>query len=247
MATVFHLAILETDTTPTSISDVEGTYADIVEKFVRCGLDQAEKPIPEVRITKWNVVEGQSYPDLAEVDAIFLTAGRYSAYDDYPWAFRLMGLIQKAYEKEIPMLAICYGHQILARALGGKVTINPKGSELSVTSIDLTPQGADLFGVKSLNVHQMHLDAVVELPPGMDIIGSSSRCDVQLLYQKGRVFGIQGHPEANSFVIKESLKARLCQNLIDSDTYHDAMSQADRVHDGKLFSRVVPRFLFDDC
>jgi hypothetical protein len=75
MATEFHLAILETDITPTSISEAEGTYADIVEKFVRCGLDQAEKPIPKVRVTKWNVIEGQSYPDLTEVDGIFLTAG----------------------------------------------------------------------------------------------------------------------------------------------------------------------------
>jgi GMP synthase-like glutamine amidotransferase len=90
----------------------------------------------------------------------------------------------------------------------------------------------------------MHLDAVVELPPGMEIIGSSSRCDVQLLYQKGRVLGIQGHPEANAFVIKESLNARFCQNLIDSDTYQQALSHADGAHDGGLFSRVVPRFLF---
>jgi GMP synthase-like glutamine amidotransferase len=90
----------------------------------------------------------------------------------------------------------------------------------------------------------MHLDAVVEIPPGTKIIGSSSRCDVQLLYQKGRVLGIQGHPEANAFVIEKSLDARLEDNLIDEKTYQEAVSQADRKHDGEMFSRVIPKFLF---
>lgn len=93
----------------------------------------------------------------------------------------------------------------------------------------------------------MHLDTVVEVPPGMKSIGSSFRCEVQLLYQKSRVLGIQGHPEATAFVIKESLNARLCQNLIDRETHQEALSQADRAHDGRLFSRAVPRFLFGDC
>jgi GMP synthase-like glutamine amidotransferase len=169
MAKTFHLAILETDVTPTSISDVEGTFADGVERFVRCGLNKAQAPIPEVRITKWNVVERQSYPTLEDVDGLFLTAGSmtlrsllkyivcqltliigYSAYDDHPWAFPLMDFLKKAYENEIPILSICYGLQILTRALGGRVTKNPKGSELSITAVDLTPEGVDLFGAKSL-------------------------------------------------------------------------------------------------
>lgn len=61
-----------------------------------------------------------------------------------------MDFIKEAYRKEIPILAICYGHQILARALGGKVTENPRGAELSVTPVELTPEAFDLFGVRSL-------------------------------------------------------------------------------------------------
>lgn len=61
-----------------------------------------------------------------------------------------MDFLKESYQKRIPILAICYGHQILARALGGKVIKNPKGCEISVTKVNLTPSGTDLFGTDHL-------------------------------------------------------------------------------------------------
>ncbi|KAF7555159.1 hypothetical protein G7Z17_g2380 [Cylindrodendrum hubeiense] len=203
MTSVFRLAILETDKTPSSISDTQGSYGDIVERLVRRGFEQAEGPVPELQITKWDVVKAQSYPRLDEIDGI------------------------------------------LARALGGRVIKNPKGCELSVTKVDLTPSGIDLFGVGHLNLHQMHLDTVVETPPGMEILGSSAISEVQFMYEPGRVLGIQGHPEANAFIIKQYLDSRFEQNLIEDREYQEALSKIDSEHDGDLFAKAIPKFLFE--
>ncbi|KAH7010077.1 class I glutamine amidotransferase-like protein [Ilyonectria destructans] len=245
MTSVFRMAILETDKTPSSISDTQGSYGDIVERLLRRGFKQAEGPIPELQVTKWDVVGAQSYPQLDEIDGLFLTAGKYAAYDDYPWAFKLMDFLKESYQKRIPILAICYGHQILARALGGKVIKNPKGCELSVTKVNLTPSGIDLFGTDHLNLHQMHLDTVVGIPPGMEIIGSSAISEVQFMYEPGRVLGVQGHPEANGFIIKKYLESRFEKDLIEARQYEEALSKIDTKHDGDVFAKAVPKFLFD--
>ncbi|KPM35280.1 hypothetical protein AK830_g11291 [Neonectria ditissima] len=242
MTSVFRIAILECDNTPSSISDTQGSYGDIVERFLRRGFEQTASQTPKLEVTKWNVLQSQSYPRLTEIDGLFLTAGKYSAYDDYPWAFKLIDFLKEAYHARIPIAAICYGHQILARALGGKVLKNPKGSELSVTRVDLTACGAALFETDHLNLYQMHLDTVVDAPPGMEVIGSSARSSVQLLYEPGRILGIQGHPEANPFQIKEYLHSRFAENLISADVYEEALSKVHDKQDGDAFSAALPKF-----
>ncbi|KAH7123489.1 class I glutamine amidotransferase-like protein [Dactylonectria estremocensis] len=245
MASIFRLAILETDETPVSIAETQGSYGEIVERLVRRGFAQAEGSVPELHITKWDVVKAQSYPSLGEIDGIFLTAGKYAAYDEYPWASKLIGFLKQSYIGHIPILAICYGHQILARALGGTVIKNPKGCELSVTRIDLTPSGIDLFETDHLNLHQMHLDTVVDLPSGMQTLGSSAISEVQFMYEAGRVLGVQGHPEANGFIIKDNLDSRFEKNLIEVEEYEAALSKINLEHDGDVFAKAIPKFLLD--
>jgi GMP synthase-like glutamine amidotransferase len=89
--------------------------------------------------------------------AVFLPAGLlltvctgYAAYDNHPWSLRLIDLIRAAYAQQIPLVGICYGFQLMSRALGGLVTENPMGSELTVTNVTLTPLGQELIGDGSL-------------------------------------------------------------------------------------------------
>jgi GMP synthase-like glutamine amidotransferase len=84
----------------------------------------------------------------------------YAAYDDHPWSLRLIDLIRAAYAQHIPLVGICYGFQLMSRALGGLVTENPLGSELTVTDVTLTPLGKELIGDSSL--------VSIASPPPMD-------------------------------------------------------------------------------
>lgn len=74
----------------------------------------------------------------------------HDADEDDPWVPKLVDFIQKAYEAKKPIMGLCYGHQIISRALGGGVSRNPKGWEITVKEIELTPAGSKLFGRESV-------------------------------------------------------------------------------------------------
>lgn len=88
----------------------------------------------------------------------------HDADEDDPWVPNLVDFIQRAYQAKRPIMGLCYGHQIIARALGGKVSRNPKGWEITVKKIDLNPAGSKLFGTESvvspqpslIHVHTRH-------------------------------------------------------------------------------------------
>ncbi|KAF7563638.1 hypothetical protein G7046_g440 [Stylonectria norvegica] len=242
---VFHLAILETDTAPESIAGKHGSYGDIIETSLRKGLAQAGNPISDLKVTKWDVIIAQVYPALDSIDAVFVTAGQHDADKDDPWVPKLLEFVQGAYAAKKPILGLCYGHQIISRALGGKVSRNPGGWEVTVKQVNLTPQGSNLFGKKSISLHQMHRDAVVQIPSGLEVIGSTSQCEIQILYRKGRVLTAQGHPEFNSFMCLEMLEERRAAKILDGEILEDATSKVDLEHDGVIFWKKAWDFMLD--
>lgn len=93
-------------------------------------------------------------------------------------------------------------------------------------------------------IHQMHKDAVIQAPPGIDVIASSPRCDVQVMYQRGRVLSFQGHPEFDGDVSMSWLNERYEENLVSQDLYDDAVARVRIDHDGMVVMRAVCEFLF---
>ncbi|KAL6788967.1 hypothetical protein J3E68DRAFT_430214 [Trichoderma sp. SZMC 28012] len=85
--------------------------------------------------------------------------------------------------------------------------------------MDMTSIGQKLFGKNALMVHQMHRDAVVEVPPNIDVIASSCSCKVQMMFQPGRVLTIQGHPEFDSRISKSWLDQRYKEGLVGQELY----------------------------
>lgn len=91
----------------------------------------------------------------------------------------------------------------------------------------------------------MHRDAVVEAPQGIDVLGSSPRCDIQIMHSPGRVLAVQGHPEFNAFITGQLIELRHEQGLFDDKLFKDAASRASIDHDGAVFWEVACRFLLD--
>lgn len=74
----------------------------------------------------------------------------YSAAENDPWVPSLLGYVKQAYQAEIPIAVFCYGHQIIAKALGGQVTLSPGGYELGVQEVTTSSQGVEILGTKTL-------------------------------------------------------------------------------------------------
>ena len=160
------------------------------------------------------------------------------------------------------VVGICFGHQILARALGAKVGRNTEGWEISVNNINLTDTGRELFGKDTLvcgclfyriyltdmrfqSLHQMHRDIVCELPKDCINLGHSPVCGIQGFYRPKRILTVQAHPEFNDFIVSKIMEVRHEQKIFDDDLFTDGMSRAGLAHDGAVVGAAIIRFLLE--
>jgi GMP synthase (glutamine-hydrolysing) len=138
-------------------------------------------------------------PDLDDVDGIITCGGPQSANDDsLPWLHAQMDLLRAAHENEMPVVGICLGSQILARALAGEVARMEK-PEIGWHEVLLSPVGREdpvFAGVawRSVQPHWHH-EHVVTLPPGARLLASSQHCRVQAWGAGLRTYGFQWHIE----------------------------------------------------
>lgn len=142
--------------------------------------------------------EGVANLDISKYRRVVLTGSEASVLDEKPWIDMQMDLIRELVEKEIPLLGICFGHQLIARALGGAKCVKrmPNG-EFGWHKIQATNQ-SQIFQSISSPFYQLctHFYEVVKLPADFKNIASSEKCDVQAMEMKNKpVWGIQFHPE----------------------------------------------------
>ena len=128
-----HIGILKTDAVRPEWVPTFGEYPDMFERLVR-GADSS------ARFTTWDVEAGihPSEGEIDSVDGFIITGSKSSVYDDKSWIRDLEGLIQTLHAKRKKMVGICFGHQIIAKALGGLVSKSEKGWGVGINVYDLT-------------------------------------------------------------------------------------------------------------
>ncbi|KDQ51913.1 hypothetical protein JAAARDRAFT_40738 [Jaapia argillacea MUCL 33604] len=142
----------------------------------RPSLDLEEDAGPFV-LDAYNVFDGE-YPSEDEVDrykGILISGSAASAYENVDWINALIdyvGTIAKT-KPAIKLIGICFGHQIIARALSGTCVPNSGRWEVGPTSVDLSDVGREVFGVGRFNIEQFHRDHVPSVPPHFEAIGST--------------------------------------------------------------------------
>lgn len=131
-----------------------------------------------------------------------MSGARSDSFADTPWIVKLKGILRKVYEEtEIKLLGICFGHQILALAVGGRVGRAEAGWELGLRKVQFT--GGNLAAIM-----EVHRDQVLELPDSVEILGSSSKCPIEVYGVQNRVLGIQGHPEFATEVVRNLVEIK---------------------------------------
>jgi GMP synthase (glutamine-hydrolysing) len=197
------LLIVKTGSTVPAVAARRGDFED----WITAGLGAA----PE-RIRVVAVAEGEALPEVAAAAGIVVTGSPAMVTDREPWSVRTTDWLADAVAAQLPVLAICYGHQLLAEALGGKVARNPRGREIGTVEVALTAAAAEdalLGGLRGpLRVHASHLESVVELPPGAIHLASSA-LDPNHAFRFGpSAWGVQFHPEFDADIMRGYLEAR---------------------------------------
>ncbi|KAK4237794.1 glutamine amidotransferase class-I [Achaetomium macrosporum] len=245
------LAILVTDEPLPSVVAKLGRFDAIFTSLFRAACESLDPPEPlesQLALTAHDVVGAgdAAYPDPDTIDAVLITGSRYSAYADDDWIVRLTAYTRRLLDEgRVRVIGVCFGHQIVARALGAEVARSPLGWELSVTELELTEEGKRVFGADSLKIYQTHHDAVLAYPPSVIPLARTELCPTQGMYVPRRLITVQGHPEFSQFMMTEMLRVRHAAGIIPDGPFEDAMRRATDKHDGVAIGRAFLRFLWE--
>lgn len=205
------------------------------------------KDLKNVKII--NVINGESLPRLYDCAGVVITGSHAMVTDNKEWSIKVEKWIPKLLDKEIPVLGICYGHQLIAKALGGYVDYNPDGEKIGSIKIELTENAKDDILFSQLPnrffVNVSHAQSVFSLPREFKILIHNKDKSIYA-YNIGKyLWGIQFHPEFNKKVMIEYLFKTInaTKNVYRKDVFFSILKRLKETPQSykilKLFSSYI--------
>ncbi|MEM7523170.1 MAG: type 1 glutamine amidotransferase [Pseudomonadota bacterium] len=185
------LAILDLSTPTPTFADT-ATAAALTESWLAPHL-------PEAEFVGIDVSGGAPPPAAAAYDGYLLTGSEKGVYDDAPWIAPLKAFLRELRDANRPVFGICFGHQIMAEAYGGRAAKADKGFVIGVRGYE-TPDGAPI------DAHAMHQDQVISVPPGARVTAASAYCPVAALDYDFPARSVQFHPEFSTALVNDAIE-----------------------------------------
>ncbi len=195
----------------------------------------------DVRVV--DIADGDALPDVEACRGVVVTGSHAMVTDSLPWSMAIAAWIPSLIEANVPFLGICYGHQLLAHALGGHVGFHPGGKEIGTVAIHLLPDSSidPLFCSlpSPFQAHTTHSQAVLSLPQGAVRLASNSFEPNHAFRFGPCAWGVQFHPEYDmrimgSYIVEQAKELEM--------TGHDVPELLRTIRDTPVAATILRRF-----
>lgn len=198
-----NIGLLQCDDVADDLQARHGSYPDMIRSLLQAA-------DPRIQLTVFACHQGQFPQQASGMDGWITTGSKCGANDDADWIKQLADFMRALWQAKQPLVGICFGHQLMAKSLGGQVVRSPRGWGLGVypTTIVQREPWMSPWYADGLQLLASHQDQVLELPPQGRVLAQSGFCPIYMM-QVGETFlGIQGHPEFTRAYLADLLASR---------------------------------------
>ena len=230
-----NLGILKCDSVSAQFVAEHGQYPEMFDTLLR-------PADPNLRLTVFDAERGELPTDIHAVDAYLITGSRHGVNDGFPWIAQLEDFVRTLHRAGKKVVGICFGHQLIAKALGGRVIKSPKGWGVGMSQntmyrfkpwMEITP--------KQFNLLVSHQDQVVELPKLAEVLAGSDFCPNYMMQIGPNMLTIQGHPEFTTEYSRDLMISR--EDSIDDVLFAKAIKSLELREDDALIAAWIVQFL----
>lgn len=231
------LGILKTDEVRPEWVPEFGEYPDMFIELLR----QAD---PSLEFRVYDVEHGQYPAEIDEVDAYLITGSKSSVYDDKPWIATLMDFVRELDRRRKKLVGICFGHQLVAQALGGKTEKSAKGWGVGLHTHHFSevPSWNDEKDM-SFDILVSHQDQVVTNAAGARVLAGSEFCENAVCQVGEHILTFQGHPEFVPEYSREIMEFR--RKTIGEPVYHKGVASLAVAPQRERVARWILNFVGD--
>lgn len=219
------IGILQTGLAPDTLAPEMGDYPDMFARLLGGH---------GFTFRTWRVVDGEFPAAVTEADGWLITGSRHGVYEDHPWIPPLEAFIRAAFAQRVPLVGICFGHQIVAQAMGGKVARYDGGWAVGATDYN--------FGGETLTLNAWHRDQVIEAPKGAQVIATNDHCANAALLYDDRALTVQAHPEFRPEFVDGLMQTRGKGLVPDALMAAATARLADPLQDKTMAGRIAAFF-----
>ncbi len=229
------IAILQCDNVLEKFQPQFGNYPAMVQRMF-------DDVVPAPEFTVFNCREGQYPDDIKDYDCYITTGSKASVYDDEEWIIRLIDFVRQLDRAQCKLIGICFGHQLIAMARGGKVEKSSKGWGVGIASNEMvnTPQWMEEVPDR-LKILVSHQDQISVLPEGAQVLARTDFCPYFMLQWGDHFLSVQGHPEWRNEYSSTLINDR--RAIIPADTVEAGLKSLEQQPDNALFTRWIMRFV----
>ena len=228
------IGILACDKVADIFSSEHGQYPDMF-------IDLLGRADPTLTFATYDVIDDEFPPNIDACDAYLITGSHHGVNDELPWIAKLEAFIHALHIKNKKLIGICFGHQLIAKALGGQVGKSAHCWTVGIVTNKTTQKNTWMGPAnQAFNLIASHQDQIITPPPETEILASNATCPFYMIKIKNSI-SLQGHPEFSKAYSEALMTLR--QDSLGDACYKQGLKSLELNKDDALVARWIINFL----